>query len=692
MDSVSLLGPPAQPKAVNQDEFDSRFNFIRYKKKKTNREVLLRLIADNLHSYKSAKDLLPFLSWIRNYDMRAKAVRDLFGSFLIAAILIPQGLMNGFLSSDIPAGLLAILLPHAVYPFFGSARHCSLGAFSIASFLVYSSMHHSGSSVATLTLGCGLFQMIHFAFPLDFVLSFVPTNLLLGFNLGVTIRIFLHLWPTIMNFRTEQCSKILNGFCVDSISACVFSMDYGPLLIFAVSLVILFVFKWKLNTKLSESIGTTIPHEMIILLIATLASYFIGLSDAALLQVKAESIIPSVVQPSVPNAFVIVDAFAIFLFIVVSHMKAICRREQQPVNKKQELFCMSIISLLSGPFGILPVTSSMNDNQIELETRNYSLISNLLSALWMTITLYFARSIFGLIPSSVVAAMILSAVCDVCLNLRHLRVLCSSYICDAVIFVSALLSALFIPNLCLAFLVAVTIGLLSIVIRTQRPKCDVVVRATENCYIEENRYECEGLDAPLRILRITSPLIFANCEVVREEISKQAAAVKGLFETGIESRTPSMRSQPLMAVNECVSGRASLIIITHDSDPDPLQMNPSDSPTFKCIVLDCSGVAYVDPEAVKMLSQVYTELRDDSIRLLFAGVNANIRDFLEITNFYALVPRSLFFPTLQDALSSLRNTNFPFHMSVSMNGYRDVVTLSTAPSHLDISCNSPEPV
>ncbi|VDO33676.1 unnamed protein product [Haemonchus placei] len=536
--------------------------------------------------------------------MRAKAVRDLFGSFLIAAILIPQG------------------------------------AFSIASFLVYSSMHHSGSSVATLTLGCGLFQMIHFAFPLDFVLSFVPTNLLLGFNLGVTIRIFLHLWPTILNLRTEQCNNILNGFCVDSISACVFSMDYGPLLIFTVSLVILIVFKCKLNTKLSESIGTTIPHEMIILLIATLASYFIGLSDSALLPVKAESIIPSVVQPSVPNAFVIVDAFAIFLFIVVFHMKAVCRREQQPVNKKQELFCMSIISLLSGPFGILPVTSSMNDNQIELETRNYSLFKK--------------RSCKKAYPAETVFPVDMTG-----FKLRYGT-----------------------------FGEIVNFG----DIGNFQPKCDVVVRATENCYIEENRYECEGLDAPLRILRITSPLIFANCESVREEISKQAAAVKGLFETGIESRTPSMRSQPLMAVNECVSGRASLIIITHDSDPDPLQMNPSESPTFKCIVLDCSGVAFVDPEAVKMLSQVYTELRDDSIRLLFAGVNAKIRDFLEITNFYALVPRSLFFPTLQDALSSLRNTNFPFHMSVSMNGYRDVVTLSTAPSHLDISCNSPEPV
>ncbi|KAK5976042.1 sulfate transporter antisigma-factor antagonist STAS domain containing protein, partial [Trichostrongylus colubriformis] len=87
---------------------------------------------------------------------------------------------------------------------------------------------------------------------------------------------------------------------------------------------------------------------------------------------------------------------------------------------------------------------------------------------------------------------------------------------------------------------------------------------------------------------------------------------------------------------------------------------------------------------------VFTELRDGKIKMLFAGFNASIRDFLEISRFFDVVPRTCFFPTLQEALGSLRNMNFPFHMSVSMNGYRDVITLSTAPSHLDISCHSPE--
>ncbi|KAK6014002.1 hypothetical protein OSTOST_20648, partial [Ostertagia ostertagi] len=162
--------------------------------------------------------------------------------------------------------------------------------------------------------------------------------------------------------------------CVDSVSSCLLSVYYVPLLIFLVVLVVLLAFKWKLNATLSDLIGTTIPHELITMLIALLVSYLIEIPPSVLLPVQAESIIPSVTLRSLPNAFVVVDAFAIFLFIMTSHMRAVCSRNQLAINKKQELFCTSIISLLSSSFGILPVASSMHDSQMDWESRNYSLV------------------------------------------------------------------------------------------------------------------------------------------------------------------------------------------------------------------------------------------------------------------------------------------------------------------------------
>lgn len=361
------------------------------------------------------------------------------------------------------------------------------------------------------------------------------------------------------------------------------------------------------------------------------------------------------------------------------------------INKKQEFFCMSVVSLISCPFGVLPVASANKGTQIDKETRNFSLISNLLSAVWLAPTLYFARPVFATIPSNVVTALIVSTLFDVRNDLKLLRMLCSAHTCDAVIAVSALLCALSLPNLCSGFLAACASALLSVVVRTQWPRCEAVVRAGENCFVEESRYEGECSDSPVRILRLYAPLIFINCETIRGRIRQQAASVKGLMEVGTGSRTPSLRSQALMGPRESLVGRTSnnLLVIGQDSE---LQQVPNDSATLRFIILDCSGVACVDHEAVAMLSQVYSELSDDNITLLFAGVNASIRDFLEAIKFYSNVPRGHFFPTLQEARSAVRSMNFPFHMSVSMNGYRDVVTLSTAPSNQDISRHTPEAV
>ncbi|KAK6042560.1 hypothetical protein COOONC_19935 [Cooperia oncophora] len=91
---------------------------------------------------------------------------------------------------------------------------------------------------------------------------------------------------------------------------------------------------------------------------------------------------------------------------MASHMRAMCSRNQPSINKKQELFCMSIISLFSCPLGVLPVASSMNGSQIDTESQKYSL--------------------------SVIAAIILSVVGDVFKNFKHLQRLRSSYMCDAV--------------------------------------------------------------------------------------------------------------------------------------------------------------------------------------------------------------------------------------------------------------------
>ncbi|EYC28707.1 hypothetical protein Y032_0007g3374 [Ancylostoma ceylanicum] len=617
MDSISLLGPPQQPKVLNQDDFDSRFNFVRHRKRRTNREILRRMIVENFRDYRNVNDALPFLAWIRNYDVKASCLRDFLGSLLLAALLIPQGIANGFLAMDVFSGMFSILLPHLIYPFLGSARHCSLGSLSMTSFLIYSSVKYTGSSISTVTLCCGVFQLLHFFLPLDFLLSFVSSNLLLGFSTGVAFRIIWHLVPSIFEFSSEECNYFTRQWnficfqCAGSAVSCVQSLNIRPPLIFFTVLIVLLIFKWKLNAVLTSRIGTTIPHELLVMILLAIISYFADFPESESLVSYLESRTFMFSPPSLPSIQTLLDSYAIFLFSLCAHIKVVSSAEKVQKSKtKQKFFCFSLISLIGSPFGLLPPFSGRDGSQVCNEARNFSLLSNLLSTIWMAPLLYFGQStVIRLIPQSAVIALIIASISDFWTDLRHLRVLFLSHVCDAVISTCALLAAVIIPNLCVAFLVSVACALLSISLRTHWPDCEVLVRVADNYFAEEKRYEGECPDSPLRIVRLSSPLIFINCETVRRAIQEQAVAVKKLIGIGIGSRTPSIRSHVQAGPRESLVARSSnnltnIIITTQDSDIQ--QIPSSESAALRFIILDCSGVAYVDPEAVAMLTQEYS--------------------------------------------------------------------------------------
>ncbi|VDN28346.1 unnamed protein product, partial [Cylicostephanus goldi] len=61
------------------------------------------------------------------------------------------------------------------------------------------------------------------------------------------------------------------------------SLDIAPPLVFLFTLIILLIFKWKLDKILLQSIGTAAPHELFLLFIAAIVCYFINIPKTQLL-------------------------------------------------------------------------------------------------------------------------------------------------------------------------------------------------------------------------------------------------------------------------------------------------------------------------------------------------------------------------------------------------------------------------
>lgn len=460
---------------------------------------------------------------------------------------------------------------------------------------------------------------------------------------------------------------------------------------------LLLAFKVRLNSMVQQKIGISVPYEFFILVMIMLMTHFTGInsSDERTLRLPT----PKMIQA--PSLSVVLDAFSISLFSIASHykiVKSIAYEKMYKVHRKQEIFAFSVISLVSSFFGLLPPSSSYGSSPINVESSKYSMVSNVLATIPMGLAVYFGQSVLGNVPQCTIGIMVILSYSGWISDLNTMRELLSSSSWDGALTLCSILCALIFPNTCIGFLFAIFTSILFVSLRVQWPNYQVIVKLSENHFGEEKRYEGDCLDTPVRIIRLSGPIICANAESLRAEVQKQAIIVKGLIGIGIGTRTASLRSQCPSAMTgprESVAARSSIglanIVITQDCDLPVLPMNEGPH-TLRFIILDFNGVNAVDKDALQSLSQIYGDLNNEQIKLMFSSVSANVRDSMELLRFHNTVPKVAFYPSTSEALLAARNMVLPFHMSVSMNGYRDIIALSCAASNIELNRTSPEAV
>ncbi|CAF0774374.1 unnamed protein product [Adineta steineri] len=91
---------------------------------------------------------IPFLDWIRHYNLKEWLVSDIVSGLTIGIVHIPQGLGYAILAGLPPVtGLYVSFFPVILYAFLGSSRHLSIGTFAVSSLMILAAVN---SRVGTL--------------------------------------------------------------------------------------------------------------------------------------------------------------------------------------------------------------------------------------------------------------------------------------------------------------------------------------------------------------------------------------------------------------------------------------------------------------------------------------------------------------------------------------------------------------
>ncbi|GMT19888.1 hypothetical protein PFISCL1PPCAC_11185, partial [Pristionchus fissidentatus] len=658
-------------------------------------------------NYSSLHDFLPALQWAMKYGMKSDLPRDLAGSILLASLFLPQAVTAGVLAVDNAfAGVYAFIVPQLIYPLFGSSRHSSLGALSFVSFLVQSSIAGSATTTPSLALVAGLVHLLLALLPLDSIIALIPDTLLSGFSAGLSIRLLGYFF--VHSFTLDECIKRLPDMQLSSVPSCVLSSTGWLLLLALIVLALLSIAHFLTLIRFTNSIPVTPPFQLAVMLASIALSYTLDLpSHGIAILGKTEFPIDVSIPSLSPSSDTILDGISIALFGVCLHIriaKTIAIEKMHTIDRKQELLAFTSFSLPLSLLGLPPVGSAHGKSQLNVETARFSLVSiasslrnhyavqvaNIIAVAWIGLFVSFAGSILAKIPYCVVACIALTSFPGLLGEFRLLKRLHEFTRVDASIWLVSFVLSLISPNICRGLLLAVVYPLVTIVLRVQRPASDILVRVSVESpahFAEEDHYEADPTETPAKLYRFNAPLIFANCDQFRREIGECAKTIKGALALGIGTRTASMRSQLEVFEKKDslhTSSRLNLTNIVINQEPST-PPNPSmDSSIVRVLIVDCSTLTDIDSHGVDTLIDIYFELQEQSIRVIFASLSVRVRSILQAGGFFSRVSRGCLYPTLADAYTAARHALLPIHMSVSMNGCRDVIALSTAASTHDL--------
>lgn len=666
------------------DEEKKGFNILRSLKSKVN--------CPKKPSVKKVMErICPFPFIIASFYTFRLLLSDLIAGFTMLVFHIPQGMAYSLLAGLQPInGLYASFIPPLIYLLLGTSRHLSMGTFSIIAILsstpavreatlMMASMPNQTInettdlvitdresfemaklqvSVAT-TLLAGLFQVIMGLCQFGMIMNYVSDAMIGGFTTAASFHVLFSQFGDVLGYSVQRYTGI-------------FELPY-KLFLFAMKakeihwitigisigcIAVLFLFSEVINPWVQKKIKCPIPIQFILVIIATVASYYGNI--AANYNVKIVGPIPSgLPKVMVPDVTIlpriVLDAFilAIVAFIMNSALVKIYALEfNYEVNFNQEFVAYGVTNVFSSFFQCMMSAGSLARSAVVVEVGMKSQIASIISCFFMLFVLLFISPLFQYVPDCVLSAIILVSLKGMIMQLRTLPALYKLSKYDFNVWIVTFLATIFL-DVPFGLISGFMFSLLTIVIRLQMPKTQVLGQLPNTNIYKDMKTFAGAKEIPfVKIFRFEAPLCFANAEQFKTKLCKK---------TNVKFSKP--KSQP--AVDETAS-TADMTMMSLETIYSPASSDPTTSQIFpvgnqdsalikmdnetKFVIIDFSSINYVDNVGIRVLNNIYSGFQKLGITIMIAAPNNNTREMLEKSQFAKEQLNRIMFVTVHDAV------------------------------------------
>ncbi|CAF3504424.1 unnamed protein product [Rotaria socialis] len=619
----------------------------------------------NLNSVGVANSFLesiPLIRCLREYKIRKYLLGDILAGITVAIMHIPQGIAYGVLAGlSAFDGLYVSFFPVIIYMIFGTCPHLSIGTFAIISLLtakaingvslpplnstINDSIIESNFSyisnvssdalineklgvATTLAFVVGLIQLILWLFRLGFITTYMTEPFISGLNVGAAVQVFSSQIPGAFGVPSPndiQGLFKLPRFYVRVIGSIVKSINWISTAITVTSIIILLVVK-ALNDRYKKKIRFTIPTELFLVIFGTLISYLAKLHDqhgvAIVGTVKRG--LPAPTAPAFTNvSSLLVPAITITivsLCLNISVAKMFARKYDYKVRSNQELLAYGLGNVVSSFFQCYPSSGSLSRSMVQGESGGTtSLIGGFSSVILVVVILALAPLLKSL-PMACLAGIIIVNLKGLLLKVSDFMYYYRINMMEAILWLVTFLTVV-LSDVDIGVYVGIAVSFLMNTIRTQRPRFVALGRVGDTTFYKSIKvFPSAEQHANIKVIRFDGSLYACN-----------APFFKRKFYELIDIR---LRQKPLISFRI----------------PETVEIQDS---ADKYVVLDCSPMNFIDSVGVKLLIEIYKDMKKRNIHLYLTECRYDVRYTLDSMKFYEHTDGCIIYVSTSDAVTAI---------------------------------------
>uniref|UniRef100_A0A8W4FMF2 Solute carrier family 26 member 10 n=1 Tax=Sus scrofa TaxID=9823 RepID=A0A8W4FMF2_PIG len=529
---------------------------------------------------------LPPLRWLPHYRWRAWLLGDAVAGVTVGIVHVPQGMAFALLTSVPPVfGLYTSFFPVLIYTLLGTGRHLSTGTFAVLSLMTGSAVERlvpeplernlsaiereqldaqRVGAAAAMAFGSGALMLGMFALQLGVLATFLSEPVVKALTSGAALHVLVSQLPSLLGLPLP---RQIGCFALFKTLAAVLTelprSSPAELTISALSLALLVPVK-ELNVRFRDRLPTPIPGEIVMVLLASVLCFTSSLDTRYNVQIVG--LLPGgFPQPLLPSLAelprILVDSLpmAMVTFAVSASLASIyADKYSYTIDSNQELLAHGVSNLISSFFSCFPNSATLATTSLLVDAGGNTQV----------------RASYLLCPKAVLACINISSMRQMFFQMRELPQLWRISRVDFAVWMVTWVAVVTL-SVDLGLAVGVVFSMMTVVCRTQRIQCLALGLAEGTELYRPLRESHKLLQVPgLLVLSYPTPLYFGT---------------RGQFRRILEWH---------------------------------LRLGEGVAEPVRVVVLDCSGVPFVDAAGARDVVQLASRCRDAGIHLLLAHFSA----------------------------------------------------------------------